>query len=116
MSLNKQHYTRPELNNKLYLIQKDKNDLIYIKNKIIVNFYEDNIYDKIIDILEQINEDYISIYGSEINELITIYNNIIIDIEFDTDTKHSYLIFVYNKNSVNNDDIKLLFNVFKFIL
>jgi hypothetical protein len=116
MSLNKQNYTRPELNNKLYLIQRDKEDLIYIKNKIIVNIYEDDIYDKIIDIFEKINEDYISIYGSEINELIMIYNNIIIDIEFDTVNKDSYLIFIYNKNSVINDDIKLLSNVFKFLL
>ena len=70
MILNKQNYKRAELNNKLYLIQKDKKDLIYIKNEIIVNIYEDDIYDKIIDIFEKINEDYISIYGSNINELI----------------------------------------------
>lgn len=31
MTLNKQNYKRAELNNKLYLIQKDKKDLIYIK-------------------------------------------------------------------------------------
>ena len=116
MILNKQNYKRAELNNKLYLIQKDKKDLIYIKNEIIVNIYEDDIYDKIIDIFEKINEDYISIYGSNINELITMYNNIIIDIVFDTDSKNSYLTFIYNKHSVNNNDVELLSNIFNFLL
>jgi len=38
MILNKQNYKRTKLNNKLYLIQKDKKDLIYIKNEIIISF------------------------------------------------------------------------------
>ena len=45
-----------------------------------------------------------------------MYNNIIIDIEFDTDSKNSYLTFIYNKHSVNNNDVELLSNIFNFLL
>ncbi len=114
--LNKQNYTYTELNKKLNLIQKDKDNLIYITNKILVNIYEDYIYDKIIDIFEQINEEYIvNTYGNFL-EYIIVYNNIIIDIENDIDYDIFNLTFILNKNDINSSDLELLHNFFKFLV
>jgi len=49
----------------------------------------------IVDIFECINEEYIhNIYGNYMS-YITIYNNIIICLEDDTDYNYSNLIFTY---------------------
>jgi len=47
---------------------------------------------------------------------ITIYNNIVICLEDDTDCNYSNLIFTYDKNNINNSDIELLYNIFNFLI
>jgi hypothetical protein len=113
---NKQNYTNIELTKKLDLIQKDKIILTQIQNKILVNIYEDKIYDKIIDIFEHINKYYIyNQYGNN-TEYITIYNDIIICIENDTDYNYSYLNFIFVKTNTSNNDLELLNDIFKFLI
>ena len=113
----KQNYNDIELKLKLKLIYEDKINLVHISNDIILNIYEDKIYDKIIDILEHINTNYIyNQYGNN-TEYIVIYNNIIVSISNDTDNEYSYLEFTYNKNiSWCKMDLTLLLDVFKFLL
>lgn len=66
-----------------------------IKYKILIDIHNDTIYDMIVDIFECINEEYIhNIYGNYMS-YITIYNNIIICLEDDTDYNYSNLIFTY---------------------
>jgi hypothetical protein len=109
--LNKQNFTHIELTKKLDILQDNKKYLVNEQNKMLVN-----IYDMIIDIFEYINESYIhNIYGNY-TSYITIYNNIIICIEYDTDYNYSNLIFTYNKNNINNNDLELLYNIFKFLI
>ena len=60
-----------------------------IKYKILIDIHNDTIYDMIVDIFECINEEYIhNIYGNYMS-YITIYNNIIICLEDDTDYNYS---------------------------
>jgi hypothetical protein len=97
---NKQNFTYIELTKKINILQENKIDLVNEQNKILVNVYDDEIYNKIINIFECINESYIdNIYGNYTSH-ITIYNNIIICIEDDTDYNYSYLTFTYNKNNI----------------
>ena len=49
----------------------------------------------IVDIFECINEEYIHIIYGNYMSYITIYNNIIICLEDDTDYNYSNLIFTY---------------------
>ncbi len=114
--LDKQNFTYIELTQKLNILQENKKDLVNERNKILVIVYDDEIYDMIINIFECINELYVSnIYGSY-TSYITIYNNIIICIENDTDFNYSNLIFTYNINNINNNDLKLLYYIFKFLI
>jgi hypothetical protein len=114
--LNKQNFTHIELTKKLDILQDNKKYLVNEQNKMLVNIYDDEKYDMIIDIFEYINESYIhNIYGNY-TSYITIYNNIIICIEDDTDYNYSNLIFTYNKNNINNNDLELLYNIFKFLI
>lgn len=114
--LNKQCYNYAELTNKLNSIQKNKSNLISTQYKILVNIYDDKIYDKIIDIFDKINDCYIlNIYGNN-TVYITIYNDIIIHIENDTDYNYSYLSLRYNENDVNKNDLNIICNIFKFLI
>lgn len=113
---NKQNYTNIELTEKLNLIQKNKTNLTQMQNKILVNIYDDNIYVKLIDIFEHINKYYIfNQYGNN-TEHITIYNDIIISVENDTDYNYSYLNFTCDKTNANNNNLELLNNIFNFLI
>ena len=115
--LNKQNFTKIELNKKLGIVQFNKEDFVEEQNKILVNiFNDDENLNMIIDIFECINEEYIhNIYGNY-ESYITIYNNIKICIDTDTDDNYSELFFTYNKNNINNNDLELLYNIFKFFI
>jgi len=116
LSNNKQNFTLIELTKKLNIIQENKNVLTNENNKNLIDIHNDTIYDKIVDIFECINETYIhNIYGNYMS-YITIYNNIVICLEDDTDYNYSNLIFTYDKNNINNNDIELLYNIFNFLI
>ena len=105
LSNNKQNFTLIELTKKINIIQENKKVLINENNKILIDIHNDTIYDMIVDIFECINEEYIhNIYGNYMS-YITIYNNIIICLEDDTDYNYSNLIFTYDKNNINNNNL-----------
>jgi len=114
--INKQNFTLIELTEKFNIILQNEKVLINENNKILINIHNDTIYHKIVDIFECINEKYIhNIYGNYMS-YITIYNNIVIYLEDDTDYNYSNLIFEYDKNNINNSDIELLYNIFNFLI
>ena len=116
--LNKQNFTEIELNKKLDIVQYNKEDFVEERNKILVNIYDDDEknLDMIIDIFECINEEYIHNIHGNYESYITIYNNIHISIKTDTDNNYFELFFRYNKNNINNNDLELLYNIFKFLI
>jgi len=115
--LTKQNYTCIELTKLLDLIYEDEQNLVSEQIEI-VNILEHEIYDKIINIFEYINENYIEYdYGKNI-AFKTIYNNIIISITNDNyfDKNYSYFTLKYNKNNINKDDLEKIYNVFNFLV
>jgi hypothetical protein len=115
--LTKQNYTCIELTKLLDLIYEDEENLVSEQIEI-VNILEHEIYDRIKDIFEYINENYFEYdYGKNI-EFKTIYNNIIICINNNNyfDKNYSYFILKYNKNNINKDDLDKIYDVFKFLV
>jgi hypothetical protein len=109
--LKKQNYSYRDLLNTLDKLQ-DKNN-VEVKYEIIVDIFDDEIYDLMTDLLYCINEEYIeNIYG-KYTSFVTIYNNIIICIE--DDDMYCNLIFRYDEKKIKNNDLELLCDVFKFL-
>ena len=114
--MSKQNFTLIELSKKLNILQENIKDLINENYKILVDIHDDKIMDMIIDIFRCINESYIHNTYGNYKSYTTIYNNIIISIQHDTNYNYSILIFTYNKNNINNSDLESLYNIFKFLI
>lgn len=118
--LTKQKYTNINLINQLNFIQKNIINLCKEQIKITINIFDDNIYYKILEIYNHINENFIQNHYDGHTDYIVIYNNIIISIENNTyinySINESYLTFLYNKNDINENDLIKLKDVFKFLI
>jgi hypothetical protein len=110
--LEKQLYTKKEYENKIDLINKNKN-LIH-KKYILCKINGDKIC-KIMDIMDYIDENYVQDnYGDIYWMFACLYNNIFITINYD-DPEYS-LIFQYIESEINTNDLKLLKdNIFLFL-
>lgn len=111
--LMKQKYSRKEFNDKINLIINNKNKII---EKYDCENWSDLIFENIINIADYIYEDYINNTYDTYFQIITLYNNIIINIENDCDISISHIEFNYIEDEINKNDLKVLKEVFAFFI
>lgn len=111
--LMKQKYSRKEFNDKINLIINNKNKII---EKYDCENYSDLVIENIINIADYIYEDYINNSYNTYFQIITLYNNIIINFENDCDISKSNIEFYYIEDEINKNDLKILKEVFAFFM
>jgi hypothetical protein len=114
--LDKQIYTERELVKNLELIGKHPECIVDHYDTIEWN---DDIYDKVIDIVDYIYEDYIKGGQDGLCYFTFIYNNIIVYIEpkgyNDSEISDPYIEYKYVKSQINECDLNAIKRSFNFL-
>ena len=111
--LRKQTHSKKEFNDKINLILNNKNKTT---EKYPCIERTDLIIETIIEIVDYIYENYIDNTYDEYWQIITLYNNIVITLQNDCDITDSYIEFDYIDGEININDLKILKEVFAFIM
>lgn len=111
-NVNKQTYTERELIKNLELIGKHPECIIEKYDTI--NWTND-IYDKMIDIVDYIYEDYINGGQDGLFFVSLIYNNIIVYIQNDSEISKPYIEYKYVKSQINESDLNTIKKTFNFL-
>ena len=112
LGLDKQTYSQRELSENLQLISKHPECIIEKYDTI--NWTND-IYDKVIDIVDYIYEDYINGGQDGLFFVSLIYNNIIVYIQNDSEISKPYIEYKYVKSQINESDLNTIKKTFNFL-
>jgi hypothetical protein len=110
--LDKQTYTERDLIKNLELINKHPECIIEKYDTINWN---DDIYEKINDIVDYIYEDYIQGGQDGLFFVSFIYNNIIVYIQNDSEISEPYIEFTYVKSQIDRCDLNTIKKTFNFL-
>jgi hypothetical protein len=112
IDLDKQTYTERDLIKNLELINKHPECIIEKYDTINWN---DDIYEKIIDIVDYIYEDNINDGQDGLYFVSFIYNNIIVYMQNDSEISEPYIEFKYVKSQIDECDLNIIKKTFNFL-
>ena len=110
--LDKQTYTERDLIKNVELIGKHPECII---EKYSTINWNDDIYDKLIDIADYIYEDYFKGGQDGLFFVSFIYNNIIVYIQNDSEISEPIIEFKYVKSQINESDLNTIKKTFNFL-